>query len=786
MSVLALELALMRALSLRFWHHFAYLIIGVALLGFGASGTAITLLRRKILARPRAWLAGLGAAFSFSIPLSLRLLRSVPLELEFLAWDLPQLRNLLLLELLLFVPFFLGAAVIGVALLDRPERITGHYVANLVGSGVGAIGAVAMMYLLTVPELLVATAAAGYLGAAALFPWRRAAGAVLGVAAAAGISLLAWLAPYEPEVSQYKELNVRLHSKGTHLMHRREGPLGRIDVVGGPGVHDAPCLGPGAIMYLGSWRRAALLLDGEMLGVVHDCKRRQDWEFMDFTTQALPYALRSRPRVLIVGSAGGAEIGLALFHRSQTIVALEGNPQIVEMMRGLLLRRGGRIYQAEGVEVVVSEARGYLSAGERRFDVIQVAPPGDAAAGLRAIQECYLYTKESFIAMFDRLSETGLLCLTASRQRPPRQELRLLDTAAAALRARGWDPRRHIAMIRGMLDVSVLVSKRPFTTDELAAIPAFCQDNRRQFDLCYLPGMERPRAATDGQPDRPYYFEAARDLLGEQRKQFLANYVFDVAATSDDKPYFFHFFRWESLDFLTEKLRGYSRAFMELGYLILIAAIAQAVVVAALMILLPLVPGIRALRAARRRAASLGYFLMIGIGFMLLEMGFLQKLVLYLADPIYSASVVISSFLIFAGLGSLLSQRWRGSLRRTVSIAGAAVVLAGVVYLFALDGWLALTQSWSIPLRFLIAAATIAPLALAMGHMFPAALRQVGTAAPALVPWAWAANGFASVVATVGAPLIAIHWGFFILTVIALVCYAAASALGRILPALGE
>jgi spermidine synthase len=788
MSVLALELGLIRVLSLRFWYHFAYMVIGVAMLGFGASGTVLTLLRRRILARPALWIAVPASAFSLSIPLSLLASRHVPLDLEFLAWHTAQLGNLLLLEMLMFVPFFIGAVVIGVALMDRPERVTGHYVANLVGSGAGALAAVAAMCVLSTTGLLVATAAVGYLAAAVMLPWRRPAGAIAGVLVAAAVAGVSFCAPYEPVVSPYKKLSQLAVSAGTQVIHRAEGPLGRIDVVAGPALHEAPGLNPESMLFLKSLPpHVLLLIDGEELGAVYDCRRPEDWAFMDYTTAALPYALRSRPRVLIIGAGGGADIGLALFHESREIVALERNRQIVETMTGRLADVGGAVYRAKGLTVVEAEARGYLSSSPRQFDIIQVPSPGASEAGLRAGQESYLYTEESFALMLDHLSNAGLLCVSASRQTPPRDELRVLDTAAAALRRRGLDPRQHIAMIRNLFAVTVVASKRPFTQAESAAIRALCKDERRLFDLCYLPGLAESEANVNERLDRPYYFQAACALLGADgggagRKQYLADYVFDVSATSDDKPYFFHFFRWRSLDVLTLQLGRHSRAFLELGYFTLIAALGQAVVVAALMILLPLAPGIKALKGAAGRAAAMAYFLAIGAGFMLLEMGFLQKLVLYLAHPIYSAAVVISSFLVFAGLGSLLSRRWRGEARRTAAIAGATAVVVAAVYALLLHRWLALTQAQAMPLRFLIAGATIAPLALAMGHMFPLALRQVGMAQPSLVPWTWAANGFASVVATVAAPLIAMHWGFSVLTLAAVVCYAVAAAMAFLLP----
>lgn len=214
----------------------------------------------------------------------------------------------------------------------------------------------------------------------------------------------------------------------------------------------------------------------------------------------------------------------------------------------------------------------------------------------------------------------------------------------------------------------------------------------------------------------------------------------------------------------------------------LVAALIQAVLAGGVLVVLPLIPGIRALRSVPGRAASLGYFLAIGAGFMLLEMAFLQKLILYLGHPIYSAAVVIAGFLAFAGAGSLVSGHWPLAPRHVAMAAGAVVAAVAAVYLATADSWLGPSQSAAMGVRLLIAVATVAPLAFAMGHMLPAAMRQVSIPAGPIVPWAWAVNGFASVAATVAAPLLAMEIGFAKVILIAVACYLAAAGLAALLP----
>jgi len=793
LTVIALELALMRTMSLRFQHHFAQMVVSVALLGFGASGTMLMLLRRSVLASQRSWLWALSLAFALSIPLSLLAAERVPLDVRLLAWDAGEVLGVLLVELAMFLPFFLAAGAIGVVLMDRPRRLGGHYAVNLVASGAGGLAAVALMSVLSTGQLLTVTGASAGLAAVVILPWRRIAAVLATGAMAAGLVLFGVWLRYEPSISADKTLSVVRQMPGTRSIHHDEGPLGRIDVVANDAFHYAPWL---SLAWMEPEPPHVLMIfDGESISPVYDCRSREDWRFMDYTTAAAGYHARRPRSVLIVGAGGGSDVGLAVHHRVPRIVALEMNGQVIDSMDGPLRGAGGAIYRGPGVTVIEQEARGYLASaggpdGERTFDLIQVPPVGAfaaAGAGMHAARESYLYTVESFAAMLGRLGPTGVLCVTRPASAPPKEGLRIFDTAAEALRKQGKDPRKHLAMIRSWATVTVLALASPMSAGDVRRIEEFCQ--ARSFDLCCLPGLDASRANRFHRLDRAYFHEAAAALLGPQRRQYLADYLYEVAAATDDRPYFHHFFRWRALETIAAQSGPGARNFLELGYLMLLAALGQAVLLAAALILLPLAARRLAAGAAGRKgaAATLAYFLLLGAGFMLLEMGFLQRLILYLAHPIYSAAVVIAGFLIFAGLGSECSHRWGGRLPRVTAAAGGAIVGVSLVLVFVLDGWLSLTQGRALWLRVALAAATIAPLAFAMGHMFPTALRGVSGAAPALVPWAWAANGFASVLAAVAAPLLAMNVGFSGVAGIAIACYAAAAVLGWKLPgAAGE
>jgi len=779
MAVLALELTLMRAMALRYWHHFAHMIISVALLGFGASGTFLSLLRRPSAAGRRGRAFGFALAFAVSVPVAVLAAERVPLDVRLLAWDFSQAGWVLAVEAVLLVPFFLAAAAICTALMDEARHVSGHYAANLVGSAAGSVGAVVLMGVLTAGQVLSVVAGAALVAAAVLAPWRRwlAAGAM--AAAAGGLAAFVLGVRYEPRVSPQMTLSVVRDMPGTKFLARSEGPLGRLDAAVNPAFHYAPWLSLTWMEPLPE--QAVMILNGDTVVPVFDCRRREDWRFTDYTTAAAAFRVTGAGRVLVLGAGGGSGIGLGLYHGAERITAVEPNPQVVRAMRGPLRGRGGAVYDAANVRVEQRGVRDVLAALPAEaggWDVILLGPAGGTGAG--AVGESYVYTVEAFEAMLGRLSRGGVLCMTSPAWSPPRAGLRVFDTAAEALRRRGKDPRGHLAMIRSWATVTVLASSGPWTDEQAARIEAFCE--ARSFDLCYVPGLARGQANRFHVLDRPAFFEAAGALLSARRRAFLDAYLYDVEAATDDRPFFGHTFRWRALaEIRAQRGEAGARGFVEMGYLMLLAALGQGAVLATVLVLLPL--------AVRRggggrggRAATLAYFLLLGAGFMLLEMAFLQKLILYLAHPIYSAAVVIAGFLVFAGAGSEVSRRWPGGGRRVIGCAAGAVVGLAVACVVALDAWLGWTQGSAFGVRVGVALATIAPIAFAMGHLFPTGLRALSSARPGLVPWAWAVNGFASVLASVAAPLVAMEIGFTGLTAVAGACYALAGLVGPRLP----
>ncbi len=744
-ATLAYELALMRAFSIALWHHLAYMVISIALLGFGASGTLLALWKPKDTERAFALFSFL---FALSLPLCFLAAQRLPLEPLLLLWDLKQSLVLAAYYMIFFLPFFFAAVAVALLLLERACQAPRVYFFNLVGSGLGAL--LLVVFLVLVPParailLIYVLAATAALLSLQTFKPRTRAGLLLVLVG--GFYALHASDVLHIRLSPYKGLSTNLNLPEAEVVARRFSPLGRLEVLRSPAFRHAP--GLSLVAPATPAPQLGLFLDAESAGALTRFDgRREPLAFLDWTSTAAPYHLLSEPaaaRVLLLGTGGGSDVLLAFYHSTGRIEAVELNPQIIALVEETFAEFTGRPYSLPNVRPHVEEARGFVESlpEQEKFDLIQISlldSLATATAGVHALNENFLYTVEAFDAYVEHLSPQGTLAITRWLQMPPRDTLKLFTTAVTALEERGVaDPSRHLALVRSWATATLLVKRTPFTPEEIAALQTFCEE--RLFDLDYYPGIKPGQANRFNRLSRSYYFEAARAVLagGERRAAFLRDYPFNVRPARDDRPYFGHFFRWEALPVL---LRTYGRQwlpFFEWGYLALVATLGQAAVISFVLILLPLLLARRARTAAPSRprlsrrseaetppvlsersgdpelvegsaaegslsrganargAQSRGhwrvftYFLAIGLGYLFIEMMLIQKFTFFLANPIYSVAVVLTGVLVWSGLGSLAAGRLfpprftsdtGGPARRSLlGVGGLPLVCAGITLL---------------------------------------------------------------------------------------------------------
>ncbi|RPE79847.1 hypothetical protein EDC50_1676 [Vulcaniibacterium tengchongense] len=781
-AALAYQLLLMRWLAIAHWHPFAAMIISLALLGHGASGTWLCLWLR---ARPPQWLqarfeaafATCALAFAGSAALAVALARAIPFNGLELAWDARQLAWLSALYLLLAVPFFFAAACFGLAFARHGGRIPRLYGADLLGAGLGAAAALALAALPLQHGLRLA-ALCGPCAAALV---ARGAPRAFAVALAAALLALPGRA-LAPVPNEFKSLSKALLLPGARVLAERYGPYGWLAVLDSPRVplRHAPGL---SLDHAGELPpQLGLYVDGDGPDAIvrDDGARRQPW--LGATTAALPYAVRAPRRVLVLGAGGGMEVLRALALGARAVDAVELDARKLDLVRRDYARYAGGLYRDRRVRSFVAEPRAFVRAARARYDLIVLAGADSFAAsgaGALAASEQYALTVEALRDYRARLAPRGWLAVTRWSKQPPRDELKLFAGLVAALRADGVAaPGRQLAAIRNWDASTWLLANAPFDAGERAALRRFAQ--ARGFDPVHVPGWRAGPGERLHALDPPTLYQGVAALLSPRADAFVRDYKFAIAPATDDRPYFGHFFRWRSLPELWRLRAEGGAVLLDSGYLLLLAALLQAAPLALLLVLLPLRALPSPTDAALPRARAGLYFLALGAGFMLIEIATLSRLTLLVGHPLLAAGLGLAAFLLCAGLGSLEAQRGAAgaadaalAARARRAVAAIGLGLAWQFAVFALASHAG--AAWPLWARALCGLAGIAPLAFAMGRPFPLGLARLARRAPAFVPWAWGLNGCASVLAAIAALLLAMAFGLRATLLVALALYLLAA-----------
>ena len=784
-GILGYEILLARLLAIVHWHHFAYMIIAVALLGFGAAGSLVAVFQTPLLAHFRWAFGGAALGFAAGAPLAFALAQSLPFNALEIAWDRAQLGWLFALYLVLSLPFFSAALALALAFRVHAARAGALYRMDLVGAGLGALG---MVFLLDALPLADALRVVGALGAAAgglvlltgSVRLLARGGALLAVCA--GLALPAALPDHwlRPHPSPYKGLSLALTAPEARIVAERHGPLGWLAAVESPRVPFRHAPGLSLMAPAGPPEQIGLFTDGGAPSAI--TRADADLRYLEAETAALPYRLVEHPQVLVLGAGGGAEVLRALRHGARAVDAVELNPDVLAIVREVLAGASEGQWEGGEVRTHVADARSFAARAAEQWDLIQIALVDSfsaAAAGVHALDESLLYTVEAFETFLDRLALGGVLAVTRWLKLPPRDSLRLLWTARQALEARGVaDPASHIVMIRGWKTTTLVIGARPFGADAIAGLRGFTEDYA--FDLVWYPGIAEGDANRHNRLAEPEFYRGASAILGPDPEGYAARYKFALTPATDDRPFFFHTLKWSTLpELLALRAQG-GLPLIEWGFVILVATLVQAFVAAALLILAPLL----ALRAPRETDARpparwrvVLFFACLGLAFLFIEIAFMQRFAVFLGHPLYAIAVVLAGLLVFAGLGAGAIDRLSrlAGRRPPIVIVAAGIIAVGGAYLGLLPWVFEAAQGWPTAARLAVALALLGPIGFLLGMPFPLGLKALGARAPTLVPWAWGINACASVVSASLATFIALHVGFTPVLGCALVLYALAA-----------
>ena len=776
-ALIAYEIILVRLFSIQYWHHFAYLIISTALLGFGTSGTFIVLFKNILKKKALLVFVGLPPVITGFFWVNLFISRKITFNPLLLLWQSGEILNLVVLIASLFVPFFLGAVCVGMGFVLFPEKIHDLYSANLVGSGLGSLVVLSSVLHVT-PVGIILMISIMMIAACFCAVKTRGQRVLPLIILTLTIAVYLFLSSHAVVViNPYKDLARVQTMSGSVTEFQKFGSFGVLTVIDNPAYHYMPDLSLQCPFSLPDQK--GLFLNGNTVDAITGFSGDPEMlKFMECRTASLAYRLFKNPHVLIIGGGGGTEILNASYHQARRITVVEMNKEIVGLLQHQYRDYSGDIYNPENYTVITEEGRGYLKRTDQRFDLIQMSVSGSmetVSSGVYSLNENYLMTTESLESCIDHLNENGMISLTLWVRSPPRESLKLMAMAVDALESCGRDAAKSLIMIRSWQAATLLLKNGDFTEHEIADVKEFCGD--RGFDRCYHWGIKEDETNVINQMNRNYFFEAAQKLLHGKKGELYAGYVFDIRPATDNKPFFAHFFKIDNvIRYVTSGERTLI-PFIDWGYALLWLTMVILIVFSGFFILAPL-PGIG--RNGPSKLFILVYFGSLGLAYMFLEISLVQKYIRYLHDPVYSATVVIASFLVFSGMGSMLGGKISAPMGRSVPVAAAVIIIAGIVYLFADPVLEGIMSGLPLGLRLIVCAVFIAPLAVPMGIPFPAGLAKVGHGRKELIPWAWGINGFFSVVGVSGGAIIAIGYGFSAVIICALILYGIAAVADRV------
>ena len=680
--------------------------------------------------------------------------------------------------MLFFIPFFLAGCFICLNFIYFKKTIARVYFFNLLGSGAGVLIAFLAFYFLPPALLLTVSMFFAFLGF--LFSARKKirmkSYSILSIAGILFLFMFVITGGISLKISPYKGISNSLQLPGARLEYEKYSPLGLVQVVDAPSLRYAPGL---SLTYTqdGPPPQKEVFVDGHSYGAITNFKGdRSRLEYLDYTTFALAYHVMTPQRDLILNPGSGTQVLAALYHSSPHIQGVESHPAIVNLLRGPLRSFSQNIYNRQpDIAVDIASPREFLARELSKYDLIQlglIGSWGGLDGGMYATGENYIYTLEAFQEYFDHLKPQGILSASAWLSSPPRSFLKLIALSVETLdeKMRG-DISRSVVAIRSWATGTVLMKKGEFSFAELSKIKDFCK--RRAFDVVYYPGIDQGEINLYSVLERPVYYEGICKMLRKDtRDELYRNHVFNIKPPTDDKPYFFHFFRLSSLFYLLKTLGREWIPFVEWGYVVLWGTLAQALIVAPLFMFLPLIfIRNKGRLASLEKAKIVSYFSLLGLAFMFIEMGYIQKFIFLLTHPIFSLALVLFTVMFFSGIGSLISSRV-GEKSRWIPFMG--IIFFSCTYLIFLDELLKIFLPFPFPLKCIAVVILLAPLALFMGMPFPIGLQIVSDKGSSYIPWVWGINGVASVIAPVLGSLLSVCLGFRILMGISLLLYGVA------------
>lgn len=765
-AIIAFQLILMQILSYVQWYHFAYMIISIALLGFGAAGTFLTIFQQKLEKNYYTLFPFLLIVTAILIPVVVGIANSEAVRFDSLLifQDSRHIGKLILTYFIFFLPFLTGALAIGMSFSKFADQIGKIYFSNLIGSGIGGIIAIFFMQWIIPEQQSFAVAILAFLGGIVSLPKNKKSLIRIIVPLSTLILIILFFYPPRLTPSEYKDISKTMLLPDAKVEYQKSTPHGFVEIVSSPILRYAPGV---SLAYRDSFPiRKVVFNNGNWMGcLLPQPLEANETNILDYTPQALPYHIDNIKNALIINAGTGENVLLALSHQVARITANETNPEIFNILR----QSFEGFYQVQPYQTM---PRTLLTPDTNKYDLIELPIVGSffGNSGLNAVEPRYELTIEALREMWSKLSEKGMISLSCWMDYPVRNAYRLLATISLLLDENDIaHPPHHVVAIRSWCAITFLVKKSPFKRDEINKVRLFCEN--RMFDPLVLPEKQEIERDKYNILQDTTFFTHVDQLLSHEKETLIRQYPYRIHPTTDDRPFFFQFVRFKQIPQLISSIREKNFPFLDIGYVLIILTFVQIVLIAAIFILLPL--SFRPWKS-RNKKWVLMYFSGLGLAYMFLEMVFIQHFTFYFGEPTYAASATLGILLFTSGLGSYYSGKSQNNkkMRLAIPLVIAAIL---VLYAFVLSPILTATIGIALPLKIMIAVVLLGTLGFFLGMPFPIGIDYLSGKNTDDIPWAWALNGYFSVISTVLATIISVELGYLLLLSMAAFIYALVS-----------
>lgn len=764
-SIIAFQLALMQILSYIQWYHFAYMIISIAMLGFGFAGTFMIIFRKK-LQQNYYWI------FPFLLIITAVLISNVVIISNFKAirfdsllifQDFSYNSRLLITYIIFFLPFFTGSLAIGMSFLKFSEQIGKIYFANLVGSGIGGIVALLLMQWLFPWQLPVSVAVIALFGGLIVLPKNSPKLLLFIIIAPLFVLFIASSNFFKLKLSEYKDISKTLLLPDAKIEYEKNSPYGLVQIVSSPVIRYAPGL---SFNYQKPFPvRKAVFNNGDWNGYLIDKKEDFKNSILNYTSHSLPYKIEKIDNVLIINAGTGTNIELALSNNIPVIIAAEVNPQIYNLLQNSFTDQNN-------VKLHQIMARTLLVIDTVKYDLIQLPIIGSffGNSGLNAVEPRYELSIEALQKMWDKLTDNGMICLSCWMDYPVRNPYRLLASISQLLEEKNIKQSyKHIIVVRSWSAITILLKKTEFTNDQTKMTEQFCEN--LMFDPLMLPENTEIKKGKYNILENESFFENIKKILSVDKEKFFNEYPFRIRPISDNKPFFSQNIRLNSLQQLMISFGKRSIPYFELGYMLVLLTFIQIIIVAAVFIILPL---LRKQWKSKYKTWLFVYFGGIGLAYMFIEIVFIQQFTFYIGQPIYAAATCISILLMSSAYGSYYSTSLHNTKKTLFSILLLIVILL-LLHTIFLSKILSSSIAMPFGIKILVSIILIGITGFLLGIPFPMGIKYLSKNKQDDIPWAWAFNSYFSVISSTMAIIISVEIGFVWVLLLAAIFYAFAS-----------